>query len=34
MHVERPEFKGLRRIVKSVFDRSAATFGICSSHRC
>jgi lipopolysaccharide/colanic/teichoic acid biosynthesis glycosyltransferase len=28
MHVERPEFKGLRRIVKSVFDRSAATFGI------
>ncbi|MGY2083209.1 sugar transferase [Blastococcus sp. SYSU DS0539] len=28
MHVERPEFTGHRRIVKSVFDRSAALFGI------
>jgi exopolysaccharide biosynthesis polyprenyl glycosylphosphotransferase len=28
MHVERPEFKGHRRFVKSVFDRSAALFGI------
>jgi exopolysaccharide biosynthesis polyprenyl glycosylphosphotransferase len=28
MHVERPEFKGHRRLVKSVFDRSAALFGI------
>ncbi|MCF6508458.1 sugar transferase [Blastococcus sp. MG754426] len=28
MHVERPEFTGHRRIVKNVFDRSAALFGI------
>ncbi|MGY1828547.1 sugar transferase [Blastococcus sp. SYSU DS0541] len=28
MHVERPEFTGHRRIVKNLFDRSAALFGI------
>jgi exopolysaccharide biosynthesis polyprenyl glycosylphosphotransferase len=28
MHVERPEFKGHRRLVKSAFDRSAALFGV------
>lgn len=28
MHVERPEFTGHRRLVKNVFDRSAALFGI------
>ncbi|MGY1719458.1 sugar transferase [Blastococcus sp. SYSU DS0552] len=28
MHVERPEFTGHRRIVKNVFDRSAALVGI------
>jgi exopolysaccharide biosynthesis polyprenyl glycosylphosphotransferase len=28
MHMERPEFKGHRRLVKSAFDRSAALFGI------
>jgi exopolysaccharide biosynthesis polyprenyl glycosylphosphotransferase len=28
MHVERPEFKGMRRIVKDLFDKSAAAFGI------
>ncbi|MGG7378944.1 sugar transferase, partial [Escherichia coli] len=27
-HMERPEFKGHRRLVKSLFDRSAALFGI------
>jgi exopolysaccharide biosynthesis polyprenyl glycosylphosphotransferase len=28
MHVERPEFTGARRVVKSLFDRTAALFGI------
>ncbi|NYJ05862.1 sugar transferase [Petropleomorpha daqingensis] len=28
MHVERPEFTGVRRIVKGVFDRTSALFGI------
>jgi exopolysaccharide biosynthesis polyprenyl glycosylphosphotransferase len=28
MHVERPEFTGLRRIVKNAFDKTAAAFGI------
>jgi exopolysaccharide biosynthesis polyprenyl glycosylphosphotransferase len=28
MHVERPQFKGVRRVVKDAFDRSAALFGI------
>jgi exopolysaccharide biosynthesis polyprenyl glycosylphosphotransferase len=28
LHMERPEFKGHRRLVKSLFDHSAALFGI------
>src|SRR3954447_9532961 len=28
MHVERPEFTGVRRVLKSAFDRSAAALGI------
>ncbi len=28
MHVERPDFSGVRRMVKDVFDRAAAGFGV------
>ena len=28
LHVERPELRGVRRLVKGVFDRSAAAFGL------
>jgi exopolysaccharide biosynthesis polyprenyl glycosylphosphotransferase len=28
VHVERPEFSGMRRVVKSAFDRTAALFGV------
>ena len=28
MHLERPEFKGVRRVLKDVFDRSAAAFAV------
>jgi exopolysaccharide biosynthesis polyprenyl glycosylphosphotransferase len=28
LHVDRPEFRGVRRVAKELFDRSAAAFGI------
>ncbi|WP_241036991.1 sugar transferase [Blastococcus litoris] len=28
MHVERPEFRGVRRLLKTTFDKTAASFGI------
>jgi exopolysaccharide biosynthesis polyprenyl glycosylphosphotransferase len=28
LHVERPELRGVRRVIKGLFDRSAAAFGI------